>query len=71
MVSYDNVPEIRNLYFDCQTIEYTISHMAATSKKGKEVLFFSPDINLDINKNPLQYKIIKKGSRKKIIYVND
>lgn len=44
VVSYDNVEEIRNLYSDCSKKEFTFKHTAYNSRDGKEILFFSANI---------------------------
>lgn len=41
MVSYDNVPEICNLYKECQSLTYDIHYSARNRYKGSEVMFFS------------------------------
>ncbi len=62
IVSYDNVPQIQELYSECEKKEYSFSHTAYSSRIGQEVLFFSskirqPEIE---NWNPLYFKL-KKG----------
>lgn len=45
IVSYDNVPEIRDLYRGAPHIVYDIGYSAATSsKQGSEVMFFGPKL---------------------------
>lgn len=41
IVSYDNVPEIIDLYSDVRNREFSINYSAGEKKKGKEVMFFS------------------------------
>lgn len=68
IVSYDNVPEIKDLYSDCSSKEYTFKHTAYNIRTGKEVLFFSPDLKqpeLD-NWNPLKFK--KEKTTGNIVY---
>ena len=52
IVSYDNVPEIQELYDDFNKKEFKLTYFAGEVKKGKEVMFFSDHIksipNLDI-----------------------
>lgn len=58
IVSYDNVPEIKELYHDCSLKEFSFKHTAYESREGKEVLFFSPHItqpNIE-DWNPLNFK---------------
>ncbi len=68
IVSYDNVPEIKDLYSDCSSQEYSFKHTAYIIRTGKEVLFFSPDLKqpeLD-NWNPLKFK--KEKTTGNIVY---
>ena len=46
IVSYDDIPEINSLYSDndIQKIHYFLNHSAYKQKKGKEVLFCSPNL---------------------------
>ncbi len=44
IVSYDNVPEIKNLYKECQKKEFSFKHTAYESRIGKEILFFSDNL---------------------------
>lgn len=66
IVSYDNVPQIQNLYSDCSRKEYSFKHTAYNSRTGQEILFFSPQIMQPTieNWNPINFKL-KNG---KIIY---
>ena len=62
IVSYDNVPEIKELYKECQKKEFSFKHTAYESRIGKEVLFFSNNI-LQPNVgewNPIYFKRDKK-----------
>ena len=68
IVSYDNVPEIQDLYSDCNKKEFSFKHTAYQTREGKEVLFFSNNLhepNIE-DYNPLRFKKSKK--KKKIIY---
>ena len=40
IVSYDDVPEIRELYEGCQRVVYGIGYSARTTSRGAEVMFF-------------------------------
>ena len=42
IVSYDNVPEIKNLYSEIKKKEFSFKHTAYKVREGKEILFFSP-----------------------------
>lgn len=68
IVSYDDAPEIRSLYSDCQMIEYDMFHMAATSKKAKELVFFSPTLRYDAQKFPPNFKLRKSETKTSIVY---
>lgn len=46
IVSYDNVNEIKIMYPNLRSVEYLLSYTAGEKKKGKEILFFSPDLNI-------------------------
>lgn len=65
IVSYDDTPEIKDLYSGCIKKEYSLIHTAAKSKEGKEILFFSPNLQFDKNKNPLKYRLKKQRKKKK------
>ncbi|MFT5819312.1 MAG: DNA adenine methylase [Crocinitomix sp.] len=70
VVSYDNVPEIKELYSECSKKEYSFTHSAYKAKMGKEILFFSPNLKqpeID-NWNPLAFKLKRKESGKSLIY---
>lgn len=70
IVSYDNVPEIQSLYADCPKKEFSFKHTAYEIREGKEIIFFSrniqqPDIE---NWNPLKFKIKKGKTTANIVY---
>ena len=46
IVSYDNTPEIQTMYEECQKKEYSFIHTARKAKEGREVLFFSNNLNI-------------------------
>lgn len=71
IVSYDNVPEIRNLYQNCNKKEFEFYHTAYEVREGKEVLFFSSELKTPDMENwdPLRFKYRKKGKGKKLIYI--
>lgn len=69
IVSYDNVPEIKQLYSECQKKEFSFKHTAYESRVGKEILFFSRNIvqpNIE-NYNPLGFK--RNYNTTEIIYL--
>jgi DNA adenine methylase len=70
IVSYDNVPEIRNLFSECQKKEFSFKHTAYNIREGHEILFFSktikpPNIN---NYDPLRFKLDKEKTTANIVY---
>lgn len=70
MVSYDNVPEIINLYSDVDKLEYSFKHTAYNTREGKEVLFFSCGLLNEefIERNPTNYKYKRKKTTSNIRY---
>jgi DNA adenine methylase len=70
IVSYDNVPEIQDLYSECFSKEFSIKHTAYEIREAKEILFFSS--NLEQPKlhdwNPLKFKLKKGTNTAKIVY---
>ena len=71
IVSYDNVPEIQQLYSAFERKEFSFKHTAHTSKVGKEVIFFSDNlIQPDVEGyEPSKFKKSKKN--KEILYKLD
>ncbi len=68
IVSYDNVPEIQELYSECNNKEFSFKHTAYESRMGKEIIFFSnnliqPKIK---NYNPIRFK--KEKTTANIVY---
>lgn len=70
IVSYDNVPEIKKLYQECSSKEFSFMHTAYKSRIGKEILFFSPKLKQPIIKdwNPLQFKLDRKSEKYQDIF---
>ncbi len=70
IVSYDNVPEIQELYSDCQKKEFSFKHTAYEIREGKEILFFSDNISQPRIKdwNPLKFKLNKGKTTTNIVY---
>jgi DNA adenine methylase len=64
IVSYDNVPEIRDLYSECQKKEFSFKHTAYSIREGYEILFFSKSIKQPniINYDPLRFKLDKENT---------
>jgi DNA adenine methylase len=50
IVSYDDVPPIRELYRDYRSRRVRLLHTARTARQGKEIIYFSPE--LDIPRRP-------------------
>lgn len=46
IVSYDNVPEIVDLYSDTRKRDFSINYSAGVKKKGNEVMFFSDSLRI-------------------------
>ena len=46
VVSYDNVEPIVALYDDVKKLEFNISYSAGKNRSGKEVMFFSKNLNI-------------------------
>lgn len=46
IVSYDDVPEIRQLYGSASRIDYVLRYSASTTRKGKEVIFLRPGLHV-------------------------
>jgi DNA adenine methylase len=44
LVSYDDVPEIRDLYKKARRISYTLRYSASATRKGQEVMFMCPGL---------------------------
>ncbi|CAM1339265.1 DNA adenine methylase [Tenacibaculum aestuarii] len=69
IVSYDNVPQIQELYSDCSKKEFSFKHTAYKSREGKEVLFFSNNIlepKIE-NYDPMKFK--KEKATSNIVYI--
>lgn len=68
IVSYDNVPTIKELYSDCDKKEFSLTHTAYESRIGKEILFFSKNIIQPKfeNYNPIKFE--KEKTTNNIIY---
>lgn len=67
VVSYDNVDEIKKLYVGYSKKEFSFKHMAYESREGKEILFFSKNLEPPKieNWNPTNFKLRKE----KIVYL--
>ncbi len=47
IVSYDDVPEIRNLYLGEKVHAYELRYSAASTRRGKEIIFSSPKLKIE------------------------
>jgi DNA adenine methylase len=70
IVSYDNVTEIKELYRDYESKEYSFNHTAYKIREGKEILIFNfkieePDIK---DWNPIRYKYLINNTTASIVY---
>ncbi|MDR2938457.1 MAG: DNA adenine methylase [Prevotellaceae bacterium] len=70
IVSYDNLDEIKKMYVQCSSKEYSFKHTAYKAKVGNEILFFSKGLIQPSmpNWHPLDFKYVKKSTKQKIIY---
>lgn len=70
IISYDNVPEIKKLYEEYPSKEFSIKHTAYKAKEGKEILFFSKGLNTPkiANYNPSLFKLRPINNSINIIY---
>ena len=46
LVSYDNVPAIKKLYSGFRSVVYNVGYSARETRTGKEVMFYSPKMNI-------------------------
>lgn len=44
VVSYDDVPQIQEMYADCSSLSYRLSYSAQRRDQGGEIMFFCPDL---------------------------
>lgn len=70
IVSYDNVPEIQELYADCPKKEFSFKHTAYEIREGQEVMFFSQNIEQPEIEgwNPLRFKLKREKTTASIVY---
>jgi len=54
IVSYDNVPAIRNLYSGYNSIVYNVGYTAREQRVGREVMFFSENLEIPNLVGPVQ-----------------
>lgn len=53
VVSYDDTEEIHELYAGQRFINYSFTHSAGRSRQGNEAVFFSDNLNIDLNLHPV------------------
>lgn len=70
IVSYDNVPEIQELYAECPKKEFSFKHTAYEIREGQEIMFFSENIVQPEIKdwNPIKFKLKRKKTTANIVY---
>lgn len=70
IVSYDNVPQIQELYAECHKKEFSFKHTAYEIREGKEIMFFSENIEQPEIKdwNPLRFKLKRGKTTANIVY---
>ncbi len=56
IVSYDDVPEIAELYKNAPKIRYVLNYSAQTKRNGGELMFFSKSLNYPNTNNPALYR---------------
>lgn len=59
VVSYDNTPEIRDMY-KTQSLMYGINYSAQDRYKGSEAMFFSEQLKVPVTDNPTKIKAPKR-----------
>lgn len=57
LVSYDNVPEIADLYDGCGKVEYGIQYSVQRKYQGKEVIFYPQHQVVPHTKEPSKYRL--------------
>jgi DNA adenine methylase len=53
VVSYDDVPEIRQLYRGIKSRRFALLHTARSARLGKEVMFFEPSLKVPRSNDPI------------------
>jgi len=54
IISYDDTPEIREMYLYHRNMPYKLSYSAAKHYKGSEIMFFSDDLIIPMVYNPIK-----------------
>ncbi len=58
IISYDDTPEIRNMYQQYRNLPYQLSYSAADRYKGAEIMFFSDDLLIPDVDNPAKVRAV-------------
>lgn len=58
LVSYDNVPEITDLYEDCGKIQYGVKYTVQRKYQGKEVIFYPPTMEIPNVVEPRKFRLV-------------
>ena len=66
IVSYDNVPEIRDLYKGARHIVYNIGYSARSASQGSEVMFFCDALKVPPLIGPIQITDDQAGIYKRM-----
>lgn len=53
IVSYDDTPQISELYENLPTIRYSFSHTVNKAREGLESIFVDPHLKIDLKKHPI------------------
>lgn len=54
IVTYDNVPQIFDMYDGFRNVDYTLSYSAGKTTKGKEIMIFSDNLKLEHKNGKIQ-----------------
>jgi DNA adenine methylase len=57
MISYDNVPEIKDLYSGFRCVEYDLSYSAQDKYQGAEVIFFCENLEIPLVSHPTRVNV--------------
>lgn len=57
VVTYDNVPEINEMYANNRKKSYSLNYSAGKASKGKEVMIFSDDLKINYENNEIKIVI--------------
>ena len=58
IVSYDDTPEIREMYQQYRNMPYKLSYSAAERYKGSEIMFFSDNLIIPAIENPAKVQAV-------------